>query len=104
MTPVIWQRVEGTVIAAAAFVGVLLLDFPFWLPFALFLAFDLSALGYLFNPRVGAWGYNLVHNYAGAAIVGVIAAGQAPRLEALDDQEFLEVILAGLAPYATGSG
>jgi hypothetical protein len=74
MTPVAWQRAEGTVIAAAAFVGVLLLGFPFWLPIALFLAFDLSALGYLVNPRVGAWGYNLVHNYAGAAIVGVIAA------------------------------
>ena len=37
-------------------------------------------------------------------LVGVIAAGQAPRLEALDDREFLEVILAGLAPYATAPG
>ena len=37
-------------------------------------------------------------------LVGVIAAGQAPRLEALDDQEFLAAILPGLAPYATATG
>ena len=37
-------------------------------------------------------------------LVGVIAAGQAPRLEALDDREFLEAILVGLAPYATTPG
>lgn len=37
-------------------------------------------------------------------LVGVIAATRAPRLEALDDQEFLEAILAGLAPYATTRG
>ena len=28
----------------------------------LFLAPDLSMLGYLVNPRVGAWTYNLVHH------------------------------------------
>jgi hypothetical protein len=28
----------------------------------LFLAPDLSALGYLVNPRLGAWTYNLVHH------------------------------------------
>jgi len=28
----------------------------------LFLAPDLSALGYLANPRLGAWTYNLIHH------------------------------------------
>lgn len=37
-------------------------------------------------------------------LMGVIAALQAPRLEALDDREFQDAILADLAPYATGAG
>lgn len=37
-------------------------------------------------------------------LVGVIAAAHAPRLEALDDPEFQEEILAGLAPYAPAPG
>jgi hypothetical protein len=34
-----------------------------WIWYALlFLAVDLSMLGYLVNPRLGAWIYNLVHH------------------------------------------
>ena len=40
----------------------------------------------------------------GAVLVGVIAATQAPRLEALDDSEFLSAILVDLAPFATAPG
>ncbi|UYZ63802.1 DUF4260 domain-containing protein [Hymenobacter weizhouensis] len=41
-----------------------------WLP-ALFLAPDLSMLGYLAGPRVGAFCYNLVHHKATALAVGL---------------------------------
>jgi hypothetical protein len=73
MTPVTWQRVEGAVVGLGAYAGVLLLGFPWFLPVALFLAWDLSALAYLAGPRRGAFWYNLVHNYAGPAVLGVIA-------------------------------
>ncbi len=35
-----------------------------WVYALLFLAPDLSMLGYLAGPRVGAWAYNLFHTYA----------------------------------------
>lgn len=38
----------------------------------LFLTPDLSALGYLVNPRVGAWTYNLVHHKAVAVTLYVL--------------------------------
>lgn len=41
-----------------------------WLP-ALFLVPDLSMLGYLAGPRVGAFCYNLAHHKAVALAVGV---------------------------------
>lgn len=40
-----------------------------WLP-ALFLVPDLSMLGYLAGPRVGAFSYNLLHHKALALLVG----------------------------------
>jgi len=39
-----------------------------------------------------------------AALVGVIAAAQATRLEQLSDQDFLSAVLADLEPFATGGG
>lgn len=38
------------------------LDYSWWLFALLFLTPDLSMLGYLINPRIGAWTYNLVHH------------------------------------------
>ncbi|MFP4441396.1 MAG: DUF4260 domain-containing protein [Chloroflexaceae bacterium] len=43
-----------------------------------FLVPDLAMLGYLAGNRIGALGYNLLHNYtlpAGLAIVGLLAGG-----------------------------
>ena len=37
----------------------------------LILAPDLSMLGYLVGPRVGALSYDLVHTYAGPVVLGV---------------------------------
>ena len=72
-----WQRAENLVIAAAIVIAMVAWGQPWWLLIAAVLVFDLSALGYLVNPRVGAFGYNLVHNYTSpAALVVVWAALQ----------------------------
>lgn len=38
------------------------LDYTWWMFALLFFAPDLSMLGYLANPRLGAWTYNLIHH------------------------------------------
>ena len=46
--------------------------FPwYWLPL-LFLLFDLSALGYLINNKVGALTYNIGHSLIGPALLTVV--------------------------------
>ena len=75
-----WLRIEG----AAAFVAGLALFG--WLggqgllAIPLLLLPDLSAVGYLRGPRLGAMTYNLVHNWAlGLGVLGLgIASGIAP--------------------------
>ena len=42
--------------------------------FAAFLVFDLSALGYAHGNRLGAIGYNWVHNYSAPAVLTLIYA------------------------------
>jgi hypothetical protein len=44
-----------------------------WFPL-LFLAPDLSAVGYLLGPRVGAWTYNLAH-HKGIAVLAFVLGG-----------------------------
>ena len=44
---------------------------PWWLFALLFLAPDLSMLGYLAGPRVGALAYNVVHSWALVAILAL---------------------------------
>ena len=39
-----------------------LLDYEWWLFLALFLAPDLSMLGYIISPKIGAYAYNLFHH------------------------------------------
>jgi hypothetical protein len=54
------------------------LDYPWWLYAVLFLAPDLSMLGYLGGPRLGAAVYNFVHHrgLAVACYIFGFAAGQ----------------------------
>jgi len=47
------------------------LPFAWWVLPATFLLPDLSMLGYLAGPRVGAASYNLLHHKAVAIVVGV---------------------------------
>ncbi len=67
MTTVI-QRIENAAIAAAIVLAMIAFAQPWWLLLVAFLFFDLSAVGYLRGPGLGAVVYNAVHNYTGPAI------------------------------------
>lgn len=60
--------------AALAVVAIVVL-YPawWWMILAAFLAFDLSMVGYIRSAKAGAVSYNLVHNYAFPAVVGILA-------------------------------
>ena len=66
------QRIENALIAVAIMVAFIVADYPWWVLFVLFLAFDLSALPYLWNTRIGAISYNVIHNYAGPAALAIV--------------------------------
>lgn len=66
-------RLEGLCVLVAACVAYSKFGLG-WGAFALFfLAPDLSLLGYLAGPKIGAASYNLAHSYVGA--VGCLAIG-----------------------------
>ena len=72
-------RVEG----AGLFIGAIVLyfyaDYPWWLLLVLALAPDLSMLGYLAGPRVGAAAYDSVHTTLlpiALGVVGVLAESE----------------------------
>lgn len=73
MDPNAVQRFENGAIAVVAAALFIKLGFSWWWLLALFLAFDLSMLGYLAGPRVGAAAYNLVHAYVGPGLLGAVA-------------------------------
>ncbi|MFI6426576.1 DUF4260 family protein [Promicromonospora sp. NPDC050880] len=81
--PIPVQRIESVVIAALALVAALVL-YPdrWWMVLAVFLAFDLSMLGYLRSPAAGAASYNAVHNTwpAIAATVALLTATSSPAV------------------------
>ncbi len=75
-----WLRAEGAATFAAGLAGFLWLGVP-WFAFPLLLLVpDISAIGYLRGPRVGAIVYNLGHDLAtGVAIAGIgLALGSVP--------------------------
>jgi hypothetical protein len=73
------QRVEAGTVALLALVAVVML-YPgwWWVVLAAFLAFDLSMLGYVRSAAAGATTYNLVHNYAFPALMGLVALALQP--------------------------
>lgn len=71
--PVWFQRFESVAIAALVVVAFVELDFAWWWLFAVFLLWDLSMLGYVASPRLGAWTYNAGHSYLGPAALLVAA-------------------------------
>lgn len=70
---VLWQRVEAAVVAIGLVALTVHLGFAWWWLLALFLVYDASAAGYAAGPRLGAWCYNAVHNFAGPAALAVTA-------------------------------
>lgn len=74
-------RLEELALFALAFFLTLPLGFAWWWFFLLLLVPDLSALGYLLGPRVGAFTYNLAHHRGLAA--GLILAASLANLPAL---------------------
>jgi hypothetical protein len=74
-------RIEGLAVAVAAFVLYLRADYPWWLLVVLVLAPDLSALGYLAGPTVGAMAYDAAHTYVWPIVLvtaGVITDSSVP--------------------------
>lgn len=74
LSPNTIQRVEGGLITALAMTATIIID-PglWWFPIAAFLVFDVSTVGYVQSPAVGAFWYNAVHTYSWPAILAVIA-------------------------------
>jgi hypothetical protein len=60
-------RLEELFLTALAFYLFLALDYAWWWFLVLFLAPDISMIGYLLGPQVGAWSYNVAH-HKGVAI------------------------------------
>lgn len=69
MTTTVIQRLENGVLALAILAAFIATGAGWWWPLVAFLAFDLSTLGYLRGPRVGAIVYNIVHSYIGPALL-----------------------------------
>jgi len=67
-------RIEELFLALLAVFLFALLDISWWWFVLLLLAPDLGALGYLVNPRVGAFTYNLTHHKAIALAAYVVGA------------------------------
>jgi len=65
--PVWFQRVESAAVAALVVVAFVQLDFAWWWLLAVFLLWDLSMVGYIASPRLGAISYNIGHSYLGPA-------------------------------------
>lgn len=75
-----WLRAEGVGAFAAGLAGFLFLGLPWWAFALLLIVPDVSMIGYLRGPRVGAILYNVVHNLAsGVAVAGIgLAIGSVP--------------------------
>ena len=71
--PVWFQRIESVAVAALVVVAFVQLGFAWWWLLALFLLWDLSMVGYVASPRVGAITYNLGHSYLGPAVLLALA-------------------------------
>jgi uncharacterized protein DUF4260 len=67
-------RVEELFLTLLAFYLFLGLGYAWWWFLILFLAPDISMIGYLFGPKAGAWAYNVVHLKA-VAVALFIAGG-----------------------------
>ncbi|WP_185983174.1 DUF4260 domain-containing protein [Aureimonas mangrovi] len=80
-TPRLLLRLEGLAVLAAATIAYAGTDAGWWMFAVLFLAPDLSILGYVFGARAGAAVYNAGHAYlAPAVLVALGIYGPAPQV------------------------
>ena len=70
-TPRVLLRLEGACVLIIAIVLYSRLAESWWLFAILFLAPDLSFLGYLAGPRIGAIAYNLLHTITGPILLAL---------------------------------
>ncbi|MEW2473305.1 DUF4260 family protein [Micromonospora gifhornensis] len=84
MKPVTTQRIESAAVAVLAVVVTIAAGYAWWWLLALFLLFDLSMLGYLRGPHLGAACYNLVHSYTLPALLGAVVVAAAAAGEPID--------------------
>jgi len=70
-TPRVLLRLEGACVLIIAIVLYSRLAESWWLFAILFLAPDLSFLGYLAGPRLGAIAYNLLHTITGPILLAL---------------------------------
>lgn len=78
--PRVLLRAEGAAVASAAVALYVHADYPWWLLIVLALAPDLSMVGYVFGPTIGAATYDTAHTSSLAvalAAIGVIADAEA---------------------------
>jgi hypothetical protein len=71
--PRVLLRAEGLAVAVAAIALYFHAGYPWWLLVALALAPDLSAVGYLAGPNIGAMTYDAAHTYVFPIVL--VAAG-----------------------------
>lgn len=86
MNAIRWQKVEGFLVAAVALTLVVFLpgSVSWWVWPVFLLVPDLSMLGYLAGPRVGARVYNAAHLYAvGLAISTIGVAIESSQIIAI---------------------
>ena len=66
-------RLEGAFLALAALLLYHLSGGSWWFFALLFLVPDISMLGYLRDPRTGAWCYNAVHSWIAPVVLYLLA-------------------------------
>lgn len=82
----LWQRLEGLALLVVSVLAYARFGEGWPLFAVLFLAPDLSFLGYLAGPRLGAWAYNLAHSLIGPLLLvaaGGLTGGELPIALAL---------------------
>src|SRR4051794_34946491 len=75
-----WLRAEGLAVLGAGLAGFLFLGLPWWAFLLLLIVPDVSMIGYVRGPRVGAIVYNVAHDLVtGVALTGLgLAVGSVP--------------------------
>lgn len=73
-------RLEGLAVLVIGIAIYAHLQASWWLFALLFLVPDVSMIGYLKDPKIGATAYNAVHTYVGPALLGGAAFGLASVL------------------------